>query len=672
MHVCTRPARRSTRAWNLRSGLAACATTALLACGGDPVNPVKTGPGGGDRPDLTAAIKFVQVAYATPQVDSASVTVKYGAAQTAGNLNVVAVGWNDTTAAVTSLTDTTGNVYVRAVGPTTLPGTLTQSIYYAKNIAPALAGANSVTVKFNVAAVWVDVRILEYAGLDTAAPLDVTAGASGSTATSNSGPLTTTGPNELLFAANMTTGVTSGAGTGFTSRVITSPDGDIAEDRIAAAAGTYNGTAPASGSWVMQMAAFRTVSVFGVSPRLATFTTTRTQQFTATSAAAWSVNGIAGGSAAVGTITSGGLYTPPAAVGSYTITATSTGSPAATASATAYVTSYPGTFTYHNDNLRTGGNLNETVLTTANVPAQFGLLFDFALDGVPQASPLYVANVNIPGIGLRNVVYVATEHDSVYAIDADTASSAPLWKVSFINPAAGVTTVPACDTGECGDISPEIGITGTPVIDPATNTLYVVAKTKETSGATTYLHRLHALDIASGAEKLGGPGVIQAQVSGTGDGADAQGHISLNVIRENQRPALTLANGIVYIAFASHGDISPWHGWLLGYDATTLAQVFAFNDTPNGGGGGFWQAGSGPGVDASGNVFLVAGNGTFSGSAGGVDFADSFLKLSPAGARLDWFTPYNQATFGNVELGSGGNLLLPDQPGPHPHLLLGG
>jgi len=623
-------------------------------------------------PPPSSVVKFVQVAYATPQADSASVTVTYAAAQAAGNLNVIAVGWNDTTAAVTSLTDTKGNVYVRAVGPTTYPGALTQSLYYAKSIAAAAAGTNSVTVKFNVAAAFVDLRILEYAGLDTVAPLDATAAAAGSTATNDSGPLTTTSPNELLFAANMTTGTTSGAGTGFTSRVVTSPDADIAEDRIATTAGTYRGTAQASGLWVMQMAAFRAGLSFGVSPRVATFTTTRTQQFTATSAAVWSVNGIAGGSAAAGTITASGLYTPPANVGSYTVTATSTGSLAATASATAYVTSYPGTFTYHNDNLRTGANLNETVLTPANVQAQFGLLFDFALDGVPQASPLYVANVNIPGVGLRNVVYVATEHDSVYAIDADTASSTPLWKVSFINPAAGVTTVPACDTGECQDISPEIGITGTPVIDPATSSLYVVAKTKETSGTTTsYVHRLHALDIATGAEKLGGPVVIQAQVRGTGDGTDGLGHISLNAIRENQRPALALTNGIVYVAFASHGDISPWHGWLLGHDASTLAQVFAFNDTPNGGGGGFWQAGSGPGADASGNVFLIAGNGSFTGSAGGVDFGDSFLKLSPAGALLDWFTPFNQATFGNVELGSGGNLLLPDQPGPHPHLLLG-
>jgi len=195
-----------------------------------------------------------------------------------------------------------------------------------------------------------------------------------------------------------------------------------------------------------------------------------------------------------------------------------------------------------------------------------------------------------------------------------------------------------------------------------------VAKTKE---AGSYVHRLHALDISTGAEKLGGPVTIQASVNGTGDGNDGAGHVPLTVIRENQRPALTLANGIVYIAFASHGDISPWHGWLLGYDATNLAQVFVYNVSRNGFGGGIWQSGSGPGADASGNIFLISGNGTFDGDSGGLDFSNSFLKLSPGGALLDWFTPHDQGTFGNVELSSGGPLLLPDQPGAHPHLVLG-
>ena len=179
----------------------------------------------------------------------------------------------------------------------------------------------------------------------------------------------------------------------------------------------------------------------------------------------------------------------------------------------------PGTLTYHNDNMRTGQNLNETVLTPSNVNSStFGKLFSYPLDGLTFASPLYVPNVNIPGQGDHNLVIVATEHDSVYAFDANDRSSSPLWHVNFTNPAAGVTTVPAADTGETGDIPNEIGITGTPVIDPSTGTIYLVAATKEVSGSTTsYVQRLHALDLTTGAEKFGGPVVISASVPGTGD-----------------------------------------------------------------------------------------------------------------------------------------------------------
>ncbi len=619
-------------------------------------------------PPPSSGIKFVQVAAADPQAPSSTVTVKYATAQAAGDLNVIVVGWNDTTSTVTSVIDTAGNKYALAVGPTVYPGLLTQSIYYAPNIAAAAAGTNSVTVTFSAAAAYPDIRILEYSGVDTAALVDASAAAAGTAATHDSGALTTTGANELLFAANMTTGLTKAAGTGFTSRVITIPDSDIAEDCVVATAGSYHGVATGSGQWVMQAVAFRGGLV--VSPRVATFTTTRTQQFTATAApVTWSVNGIVGGSSAVGTITSAGLYTPPTAVGSYTITAATSST---SASATAYVTNFPGLFTYHNDNLRTGVNPNETVLSPSNVSTRFGPLFNFPLDGVPQASPLYVANVDIPGSGLHNVVYVATEHDTVYAIDADVASTTPLWRVSFINPAAGITSVPACDTGECGDISPEIGITGTPVIDPATSTLYVVAKTKEVSGGTTsYPHRLHALDLATGAEKLGGPVLLEAQVDGTGDGTDGQGHVPFISLRENQRMALALGNGTVYVAFASHGDVQPYHGWVLGYDASTLAQVAVYNDTPDACCAGIWQSGWGPGIDANGNVYVVTGNGPFDGDTGGRDLSDSFVKLSPRLSLLDWFTPHDQGSFGNVEPGSGGAVLLPDQPGAHPHLFVG-
>ena len=211
--------------------------------------------------------------------------------------------------------------------------------------------------------------------------------------------------------------------------------------------------------------------------RVVTFT--QTQQFTATSgfgSVTWSVDGVVGGSAAVGTITTNGLYTPPAVAGTHTVTATT--NQQQSANATVYVSNYAGTFTYHNDNLRTGQNNNETVLTTANVNHnQFGKLFSYPLDGIAFASPLYVQSVNIPGQGFHNVVYVATEHDSVYAFDADGLTPTPLWHVSFLG--ANVTTIPCGDTGECGDIPVEVGITGTPVIDSSTGTLYVVVNTKE-------------------------------------------------------------------------------------------------------------------------------------------------------------------------------------------------
>jgi hypothetical protein len=333
-------------------------------------------------------------------------------------------------------------------------------------------------------------------------------------------------------------------------------------------------------------------------------------------------------------------------------------------------TSYAGTFTYHNDNTRTGQNLNETVLTWANVnQAQFGKKFSYPLDGIAYASPLYVANVAIPGQGVCNVVYVATEHDSVYAFDADGVNSHPLWKVSFINPAAGITTVPAIDTGECCDIAPEIGITGTPVIDQGTGTLYVVAKTKEGSH---YVQRLHALDITTGAEKFGGPVVIQASVPGTGAGNDGNGHVRFNALRENQRPALLLNNGVVYIGFGSHGDQTPFHGWVLGYDAHTLQQVMAYNDTSNGSDGGIWHSGGGLSADSAGDIYFVTGNGTFDANSGGVDYGNSVEKISPSGSVLDYFTPHDQATLSakDLDLGSGEALLLPDQGGPHPHLLV--
>ena len=322
--------------------------------------------------------------------------------------------------------------------------------------------------------------------------------------------------------------------------------------------------------------------------------------------------------------------------------------------------------TWHNDLARTGQNLQETTLTPDNVDvSSFGKLFSVTVDGWVYAQPLYKSQVAIPGKGTHNVVYVATEHDSVYAFDAD-ARGAPLWHVSFMQ--AGVRIVSFQDVGS-DDVLPEIGITSTPVIDDATATLYVVAKTKEDAG--TYVQRLHALDIATGGEKFGGPVVIQASVPGSGDGTDGT-NVRFQALIEGQRPGLTLANGRVYVAWASHGDNGPFHGWMIGYDATTLDQVAVYNVTADGNEGGIWQSGGAPAVDSAGNLFVLTGNGTFDGNTGGPDYGDSLLKLSPALGLLDSFTPFDHQMLqeNDLDLGSGGPVLLPDQPGDHPHLLV--
>jgi hypothetical protein len=343
--------------------------------------------------------------------------------------------------------------------------------------------------------------------------------------------------------------------------------------------------------------------------------------------------------------------------------------------------------TYHNDLARTGANLAETILAPSNVnSSQFGKLFSYPVDGQVYAQPLFVSDVHLPDGSVHNIAYVATEHDSVYAFDADDPSVGLIWQKTFINPKAGVTTVPAQDTGT-DDITPEIGITGTPVVDRASQTLYVVAKTKEVyrHGAPHYVQRLHALDLATGAEKFGGPVLIADTkfdgtryqyragpvVEGTGDGS-VHGRVHFNALREHQRSALTLVNGVVYVAWASHGDNGPYHGWLIGYDAATLAQVTVFNTTPNGSEAGIWMSGGSPAVDDAGNLYLATGNGTF--DSNGPSYGDSVLELPTTGglAVADSFTPWNQDTLSrnDTDLGSGGVLLLPPQPGPHPLTLI--
>jgi uncharacterized protein YjdB len=401
----------------------------------------------------------------------------------------------------------------------------------------------------------------------------------------------------------------------------------------------------------------------------------QTQQFTvsvtntANAAVTWAVDSIVGGNATVGTISSAGLYQAPATSGMHQVSAMSQEDPTKSAQA-AVTVAYQGIFTYHNDNARTGQNLSETTLTPANVNStQFGKLFSYPVDGAIYAQPLYAASVTVPGQGVHNVVYVATQHDSVYAFDADGKSSAPLWQVSFINPSAGVNTVSASAVSDDAFPTGEIGITSTPVIDPVGGTLYVVAYTDENG---QYVYRLHALDLTSGAEKFGGPAVIQASVSGTGI-SSSQGQVAFDPMQHLQRPGLLLFNGSVYIGFGSHGDTPPWHGWLLAYDATTLHHTAVFNVTPNGSSGAIWESGGAPAVDASGSIYVATGNGTFDVDVGGQEYGDSVLKLDPGTLGvLDWFTPFNEAYLcsQDIDLGSGGVMLLPDQPGPHPHLLL--
>lgn len=389
---------------------------------------------------------------------------------------------------------------------------------------------------------------------------------------------------------------------------------------------------------------------------------------------------------------------------------------------------------YHNDPASTGQNLNEQKITPSLVNTNsFGKIFSAAVDGQVYAQPLYVPALPITAgtyAGTTHpTVFVATQHNSVYAIDA--VSGAQLWKLSLINTAAGETTVPAATQGNgenvtgSVDINPEIGVTGTPVIDATADAngkryLYVVAKSRTVvNNVPHYFFKLHAIDIASGAERGDSPVVIAENtstydaaantysysylsgpsVAGTGDGA-VNGRVNFSAHREHQRPALTLTGGRVYIAFASHGDNGPYHGWVLGYDAATLALRAVFNTTPNGSDGGIWMSGGRISVDAAGALYVSTGNGTFANNGDQVvgdfdanglpvkgNYGDSIIKLvadtSTAanpnvngwGLRVaDYFTPFNQRNLsgGDTDLGSGGVLLLPDSVGSaaHPHLLV--
>ena len=358
-------------------------------------------------------------------------------------------------------------------------------------------------------------------------------------------------------------------------------------------------------------------------------------------------------------------------------------------------------WTYHNDNLRTGANLQETTLTLSNVSSKsFGLLFSCDVEaGQIYAQPLVLSQVSLPDKSVRNLVFVVTQRDTVYAFDADGPECTPIWNRDFTNPVKGITAVPADVTGST-DITPVLGITATPVIDVDTGTLYLVTKTKEVRESTGecltktcnhYVQTLRALDVASGEEKLGGPVVIGdtvyptgltgnrayghevgACVPGIGDGT-IDGQVCFNALRSHLRTGLVLSRGTLYIAWSSHSDRSPYQGWVIGYDAATLQQIpgAVFNAAPNGRSGGIW--GGAPAVDANGDLYFSTGNGTY---ATGESYGDTVVRLSvsPDGALsvADSFTPFNQASLSSSDrdLASGGVLLFPDQGGAYRHVLL--
>jgi PQQ-like domain len=321
--------------------------------------------------------------------------------------------------------------------------------------------------------------------------------------------------------------------------------------------------------------------------------------------------------------------------------------------------------TYHYDNLRTGQNTHETILTHANVNAtQFGLVGAIPVDGHVDAQPLLLSSLAIAG-GTKNVLYVVTEHDSVYAFDADSVngtSVTTLWHSSML--AAGETS---SDDRGCGQVTPEIGITSTPVIDRTRNAIYVVAVSKTSGGK--YIHRFHALDLTTGKELTGGPTVIAASVAGTGANS-ANGNVTFDPAQYNERPGLLQIGGTIFTTWGSHCDGGPYTSWVMAYSADTLKQSGVINMVPNGNEGGIWMAGAAPGADASGNIYFIIGNGDFGTSLDSDGFpankncGNCFAKISSTLplAIKDYFTPLNtvQESNADTDFGSGGPLLLPD------------
>jgi len=426
-----------------------------------------------------------------------------------------------------------------------------------------------------------------------------------------------------------------------------------------------------------------------ISPKRGGLTVNQSQPFTATVANDPGVAGVSWSKS--GGILSGQTTTTTsfsaASAGVYTITATSITDNSKFASVTVGVTDLAAVSTYHNNISRDGSNPSEYTLTTSDVAqTTFGKLFSCPVDAAVYAQPLWVANLSISS-GTHNVVFVATSHDSLYAFDADISPCHTYWQKVLLG--ANETFVNYGDVGT-GDIQPDIGIVGTPVIDVASQTLYVVSKSKNNGTSctpTSSCHqRLHALSLIDGSEKFGGPSTIDNTITvpGTGD-ASSGGNVAFDPLKHNQRPGLALVNGIVYVSWASHGDNDPYHGWVMGFTANNLAVApsAVWNSTPNlvtgfpQSRGGIWMGGGAPAFDSSNNLYLLTGNGSFDANTGGSNYGDSTVKLSTASGLTvsDYFTPFDQASLNSndADHGSGGAAILVDQPSaPFPRLLIGG
>src|SRR6266550_1101971 len=424
--------------------------------------------------------------------------------------------------------------------------------------------------------------------------------------------------------------------------------------------------------------------------------TATVQNDVAAAGVTWSASGPACSGTSCGTFAGAtsrsATYVAPNTPGIYSITATSVADVTKSASISIGVTDLTGVLTYHNNLSRDGTNPHEFALTPSNVnTTTFGKLFSCQADGAIYSQPLWVPNLTVAGAS-HNVIFVATQHESLYAFDADATPCTTLWHVNLVDSAhggsSGETSVLSAGSGALvgsgyGDISPEVGITGTPVIDPTSNTLYVVSKSVNAS--TQFFQRLHAIDLTTGAERVA-PHSIDSSISvpGTGAGSVA-GRVAFDPRNESQRAGLVLSNAVVYVAWASHEDHDPYHGWVMGFNASTLAAVAnaVFNSTPNHVGtlsysrGGIWMGGGAPAVDAAGNLFFITGNGTFDANTGGSNYGDSVVRLSTASGLsvADYFTPLDQESLdaNDTDFGSGAATILVDQPaGPVTHLVIGG